>query len=135
MSEEAQAPPRDAAPPGPHAPLHNGAPHTEPMTPLAALLVFVSTQKSVFIGGSLLFVYALGMGVLFFAIAGFAMQMPKSGTWMDAVKTAFGVIMIVAALYFLRNVIAPLRAYGWAGARTPDEWMVPTEVVIGRPLR
>lgn len=90
------------------------APCTGP--PLAALLVFVSTQKSVFIGGSLLFVYALGMGVLFFAIAGFAMQMPKSGTWMDAVKTAFGVIMIVAALYFLRNVIAPLRAYGWAGA-------------------
>lgn len=26
-------------------------------------------------------------------------------------------------------------AYGWAGALTPDEWMVPTEVVIGRPLR
>ena len=90
------------------------APCTGP--PLAALLVFVSTQKSVFIGGSLLFVYALGMGVLFFAIAGFAMQMPKSGTWMDAVKTAFGVVMIVAALYFLRNVIAPLRAYGRAGA-------------------
>ncbi len=26
-------------------------------------------------------------------------------------------------------------AYGWAGALTPNEWMVPTEVVIGRPLR
>lgn len=27
------------------------------------------------------------------------------------------------------------RSYGWVGARTPDEWMVETEVVIGRPLR
>ena len=92
------------------------APCTGP--PLAALLVFVSTQKSVFIGGSLLFVYALGMGVLFFVIAGFAMQMPKSGAWMDAVKSAFGVIMIVAALYFLRNVIVPLREYGRADGRS-----------------
>jgi thiol:disulfide interchange protein DsbD len=89
------------------------APCTGP--PLAALLVFVSTQRSVFLGGSLLFVYALGMGVLFFVIAGFAMRMPKSGAWMDAVKSAFGVIMIVAALYFLRNVLAPLRSYGRAG--------------------
>jgi thiol:disulfide interchange protein DsbD len=89
------------------------APCTGP--PLAALLVFVSTQRSVFIGGSLLFSYALGMGVLFFAIAGFALQMPKSGAWMDAVKTAFGVIMIVAALYFLRNVLSSVRSYGRAG--------------------
>ena len=26
-------------------------------------------------------------------------------------------------------------SYGWVGARTPDDWMVETEVVIGRPLR
>jgi thiol:disulfide interchange protein DsbD len=86
------------------------APCTGP--PLAALLVFVGTQKSVFLGGSLLFVYALGMGLLFFAIAGFALKLPKSGPWMDAVKSVFGVIMLVAALYFLRPVLAPLRHYG-----------------------
>jgi thiol:disulfide interchange protein DsbD len=86
------------------------APCTGP--PLAALLVFVGTQKSVFLGGSLLFVYALGMGLLFFAIAGFALNLPKSGAWMDAVKSVFGVIMLVAALYFLRPVLAPLRQYG-----------------------
>ena len=32
---------------------------------LAALLLFVSTQRSVLLGGSLLFVYAIGMGMLF----------------------------------------------------------------------
>jgi thiol:disulfide interchange protein DsbD len=86
------------------------APCTGP--PLAALLVFVGTQKSVLLGGSLLFVYALGMGMLFFAIAGFALNLPRSGPWMDAIKSAFGVVMLVAALYFLRNVLAPLRDYG-----------------------
>lgn len=86
------------------------APCTGP--PLLALLVFVSTQRSVFLGGSLLFVYAMGLGVLFFVIAGFALRMPKSGAWMDAVKSAFGVILVVAALYFLRNIVTPLRDYG-----------------------
>ncbi len=86
------------------------APCTGP--PLAALLVFVSTQRSVMLGGSLLFTYALGMGVLFFVIAGFALKMPKSGAWMDGVKAVFGVIMTVAALYYLRNVIPLLRSVG-----------------------
>lgn len=86
------------------------APCTGP--PLAALLVFVGTQKSVMLGGSLLFAYALGMGLLFFAIAGFALNLPKSGAWMDAIKSSFGVVMLVAALYFLRNVLTPLRDYG-----------------------
>lgn len=86
------------------------APCTGP--PLAALLVFVGTQKSVFLGGSLLFVYALGIGLLFFVIAGFALKMPRSGPWMDIIKSLFGVIMLVAALYFLRNVVPPLRSYG-----------------------
>jgi thiol:disulfide interchange protein DsbD len=52
------------------------------------------------------------MGVLFFAIAAFAVALPKSGAWMEAVKSVFGVVMVVAALYFLRNVIAPLGHYG-----------------------
>ncbi|HMY59189.1 MAG TPA: cytochrome c biogenesis protein CcdA, partial [Pseudomonadota bacterium] len=85
------------------------APCTGP--PLAALLLFVSTQRSVLLGGSLLFVYAIGMGMLFFAIAGFALKLPKSGAWMDGVKAVFGVVMIVAALYYLRNVVPLLRMY------------------------
>lgn len=86
------------------------APCTGP--PLAVLLAFVSTQRSVGLGGSLLFTYALGMGVLFFVIAGFALKLPRSGPWMEAVKSLFGVIMIVAALFLLRNVVQPLRDYG-----------------------
>jgi len=86
------------------------APCTGPV--LASVLAYVATTRSVMMGGSLLFTYALGMGVLFFVIAAFAVSLPKSGAWMDAVKSLFGVIMILAALYFLRNVSRPLAAYG-----------------------
>jgi thiol:disulfide interchange protein DsbD len=86
------------------------APCTGPV--LASVLAFVATTRSVVMGGSLLFTYALGMGMLFFVIAAFAVSLPKSGGWMDAVKSFFGVVMIVAALYFLRNVAHPLAGYG-----------------------
>jgi len=86
------------------------APCTGPT--LVSALTFVATTRSVAIGGSLLFTYALGMGVLFFAIAAFAVALPKSGAWMEAVKSIFGVIMLVAALYFLRNVVPWLMHYG-----------------------
>jgi thiol:disulfide interchange protein DsbD len=89
------------------------APCTGPV--LASILAFVATTKSVLLGGSLLMTYALGMGVLFFAIAAFAVALPKSGAWMEAVKSIFGIVMLVAALYFLRNVITPLREIGRPG--------------------
>ncbi len=86
------------------------APCTGPV--LASVLAYVATTRSVLIGSSLLITYALGMGVLFFVIAAFAVSLPKSGAWMDAVKSVFGVIMLVAALYFLRNVSEALGRYG-----------------------
>jgi len=86
------------------------APCTGPV--LASVLAYVSTTRSVMLGGSLLFTYALGMGVLFFLIAAFAVSLPKSGGWMEAVKSIFGIAMAVLALYFLRNVAKPLAAYG-----------------------
>ena len=86
------------------------APCTGPV--LASILAYVATTKSVVLGGSLLVTYALGMGVLFFAIAAFAVALPKSGAWMEGIKSVFGVVMLVAALYFLRNVIPQLGAVG-----------------------
>jgi thioredoxin:protein disulfide reductase len=60
------------------------------------------------------------MGVLFFAIAAFAVSLPKSGAWMEGVKSVFGVIMLVAALYFLRNIVPALREIG----RPSPLWLV-----------
>jgi len=99
------------------------APCTGPV--LASVLAYVSTSRSVAIGGTLLFTYALGMGVLFFVIAAFAVALPKSGNWMEAVKSIFGLVMIDAALYFLRNVSTPLRNVGSA----QPSWLIASLVL------
>ncbi len=88
------------------------APCTGPV--LASVLAYVATTRSMMLGASLLFCYALGMGVLFFLIAAFAIGLPKSGAWMEAVKSVFGVVILVVALYFLRNVLPSLAHYGRA---------------------
>ncbi|HEX9105361.1 MAG TPA: cytochrome c biogenesis protein CcdA [Polyangia bacterium] len=94
------------------------APCTGPV--LASILAYVATTKSVVLGGSLLVTYALGMGVLFFAIAAFAVGLPKSGAWMEGVKSVFGIVMLVAAAYFLRNVVPALANLG----RPSSTWLV-----------
>ncbi len=99
------------------------APCTGPF--LAGLLTYVSTTGSVVGGGSLLFVYALGMGVLFWVLAAFALSLPKSGPWMESVKSVGGVALLLAALYFLRPLIRPLRTFA-----QPDLWFLAVAIVL-----
>jgi len=82
------------------------APCTGP--PLAGILAFVATTRDAVGGFFLLATYAVGIGVPFWAIAGFSMQMPRSGPWMEAVKSVFGIALVVAALYYLKNVVPRL---------------------------
>lgn len=82
------------------------APCTGPV--LGSVLAYVGAKQSILLGGTLLFVYAIGMGLPFFVIGTFAIAMPKSGAWMEAVKSVFGIAMLAVALYFLKDVIAPL---------------------------
>lgn len=93
------------------------APCTGPF--LAGLLAYVSTTGSVFGGGSLLFVYAIGMGVLFWLLAAFALSLPKSGAWMEAVKSIGGIALLWAALYFLRPLVRELRMFA-----SPELWFL-----------
>jgi thioredoxin:protein disulfide reductase len=90
------------------------APCTGPF--LIGLLTFTS-QTSVIGGGTMLFVYALGMGVLFFVLAAFASQLPKSGPWMEKVKSVSGIAMLFAALYFLEPLVPQMRAIS-----SPEVW-------------
>jgi thiol:disulfide interchange protein DsbD len=82
------------------------APCTGP--PLAGMLTYVASTRDGFKGFFLLATYAAGIGVPFWAIAGFSMQLPKSGRWMEMVKSVFGIALLTAALYYLKNVIPPL---------------------------
>ena len=83
------------------------APCTGPF--LAGLLAFVSTTGSVVGGGALLFVYAIGMGLLFWVLAAFAIKLPKSGRWMEAVKSAGGIALVFSAIYFLKPFLPFLK--------------------------
>jgi thiol:disulfide interchange protein DsbD len=82
------------------------APCTGP--PLAGILAYVATTRDGVLGFLLLATYATGIGVPFWAIAGFSMQLPRSGPWMEGVKSVFGVALLVAALYYLKNVVPAL---------------------------
>jgi thiol:disulfide interchange protein DsbD len=83
------------------------APCTGPV--LAAALAFVAAKGSVAFGAGIMFAYALGIGLLFFLIGAFSVSLPKSGPWMDTVKSLFGVALLAAAGLFLKDVIPGLR--------------------------
>lgn len=85
------------------------APCTGP--PLAGILAYVATTRDAGHGFLLLSTYAAGIGVPFWAIAGFSMQLPKSGPWMDAVKSVFGIALVVAGLYYLRPIVPALSRF------------------------
>lgn len=75
---------------------------------LVSILSFVSTTQNAVLGFSLLFTYAIGLGLIFIAI-GFSSQilkkLPRSGPWMEFIKFSLGMMMILVALYYLRFVI------------------------------
>jgi len=102
------------------------APCTGPV--LAAALAFVASRGSAPFGAGIMFAYALGMGLLFFLLGAFSVSLPKSGPWMDTVKSVFGVALLAAAGIFLKDALpavkpaflasrtAALAAAGAAGA-------------------
>jgi thioredoxin:protein disulfide reductase len=91
------------------------APCTGP--PLAGILAYVATTRDGVLGFGLLATYAAGIGVPFWAIAGFSMQLPRSGPWMNAVKSVFGIALILAGLYYLRPIVPALASLtGRSGA-------------------
>jgi thiol:disulfide interchange protein DsbD len=91
------------------------APCTGPV--LAAALAFVAAQGSPALGASIMFAYALGLGLLFFLIGAFSLSLPKSGPWMEAVKSIFGVALLSAALVFAVGAFPAARPI-FSAART-----------------
>lgn len=93
------------------------APCTGPF--LLGLLTFVATTRSVVGGGSLLFIYAIGMGVLFWVLAAFAMSLPKSGRWMEWVKSGGGILLLLGGIYFLKPLLPFMRHFA-----VPETWFL-----------
>ncbi|SFA94433.1 Thiol:disulfide interchange protein DsbD [Collimonas sp. OK607] len=84
--------------------------------PLAGALVYISQTRDVVIGGSTLFVMAIGMGVPLLLIGISAGSLlPRAGAWMESIKRFFGVLMLATALWMISPVIPVLaQMLGWA---------------------
>jgi thioredoxin:protein disulfide reductase len=87
------------------------APCTGPF--LAGMIAWVAAEGNPLVGFTLMFTYALGIGVLFFAIAVFSVSLPKSGRWMEWVKSVGGIALLAAGFYFLRPLL-PVEDWGKA---------------------
>ena len=74
--------------------------------PLAGALLYISASGDALGGGLKLFALGLGMGapLVLFAAGGGAL-LPKSGTWMLAVRNAFGVLLLAVAVWLLERVL------------------------------
>lgn len=78
------------------------APCTAPV--LGALLVYVSTTKNAVFGMVLMFAFSFGMSLLLILIGtftGMVAALPKSGKWMDAVKSILATVIILMGEYFV----------------------------------
>ena len=76
---------------------------------LLALLAWIAKTGDVFRGFSLLFVFALGMGLLLVAIGTFAgalTALPKSGRWMVRVKDLLGLVLVCVGVYYVGLALA-----------------------------
>jgi thioredoxin:protein disulfide reductase len=75
------------------------APCTGPV--LAGVLAFVATQRNAVLGFWMLFTYAIGMGLLFFVLGATSLSLPRSGAWMETVKSVLGIVLLAAAVALL----------------------------------
>ena len=71
---------------------------------LAVLLAYVGARAKVFFGITLLFTFALGMGMLLLLIgsfAGIAGRLPKAGPWLTRIEKILGWGLIFIGEYFI----------------------------------
>ena len=84
--------------------------------PLAGALLYIGQTGDAVLGGTALFVMALGMGVPLLIVGLSAgTLLPKAGAWMEGVKKGFGVLLLATALWLVSPVIPALvQMLGWA---------------------
>ncbi|QBX81582.1 protein-disulfide reductase DsbD [Citrobacter tructae] len=74
--------------------------------PLSAILLYITQSGDMWLGGGTLYLYALGMGLPLMLITVFGNRLlPKSGPWMEHVKTAFGFVILALPVFLLERII------------------------------
>lgn len=78
---------------------------------LVSVLTYIAQTQNLWLGFWALFVFSLGMGQILLVIglsSASLKVLPKSGYWMEGVKTFFGVIMLGMSMYYLKTIV-PIR--------------------------
>ncbi|WP_346745316.1 protein-disulfide reductase DsbD [uncultured Campylobacter sp.] len=87
--------------------------------PLAGALLYIAQSGNALFGGLALFTMGLGMGVPLLLIGVSSGKiLPRPGAWMDKIKTIFGFIMLIMAVWLSARVLgttAELLLYGVIG--------------------
>ena len=83
------------------------APCTGPV--LTGILLWIGQSRSVVLGTIVGAAFSLGLGIPFWLVGTFAISLPKAGKWMLGVKSFFGIVMLIVALYFLKNAFPALK--------------------------
>ena len=87
--------------------------------PLAGALLYIAQSGNALFGGLALFTMGLGMGVPLLLIgASSGKILPRPGAWMDKIKTLFGFIMLIMAVWLSARVLGTrveLLLYGVIG--------------------
>ena len=74
--------------------------------PLAAAVLYISSNNDgPLVGGLALFAMAMGMGMILLAVGTSAGKwVPRSGGWMNVVKSLFGILLLGMAIWFLSRI-------------------------------
>ncbi|MFD0965377.1 protein-disulfide reductase DsbD [Seminibacterium arietis] len=74
--------------------------------PLSGALLYVAQTGDLFFGAITLYLLALGMGLPLILITVFGNSiLPKSGIWLDKVKTSFGFVMLTLPIFLLSRIL------------------------------
>lgn len=84
---------------------------------LVGILALAGAGGQPGLGAVMLFTYALGIGMLFLVLGTFPAflgKVPKSGVWMEDIKKFLGLVLIIAAFYYLSLAMSKMLVMGAA---------------------
>nr|CAA6807314.1 MAG: Cytochrome c-type biogenesis protein DsbD, protein-disulfide reductase (EC [uncultured Thiotrichaceae bacterium] len=72
---------------------------------LAAALTYIADSKDALLGASALFSMGFGMGVILLVVGTLGGHLlPRAGTWMDVIKSLFGIMLLGMAIWMLSRI-------------------------------
>ncbi len=83
------------------------APCTGPV--LTGILAWIAKTQSAGLGALAMAAFSFGLGFPFLIVGTFAVQLPKSGAWMDKVKSILAIVLAVVAFYYLETAFGFLK--------------------------